>query len=98
MICIEKLNLRYVRHSLEADQKWSPVELSREFLQILKQDQQYEFEHIPTGNESWFFFEYFHHSCSATNPDDVSEITKQKFNPKTASFRLFGVVQGSKVC
>jgi hypothetical protein len=31
-----------------------------------------------------------------TNPDDVPEIPKQKFNPKSASFRLFGVAQRSK--
>jgi hypothetical protein len=49
---LEKFNLRYVPHSLEADQKRSRVELSRELLQILNQDQQYEFEHILTGGES----------------------------------------------
>jgi hypothetical protein len=52
---LEKFNLRYVPHSLEADQKRSRVELSRELLQVLEQDQQYEFEHILTGDESWFF-------------------------------------------
>jgi hypothetical protein len=52
---LEKFNLRYVPHSLEADQKRSRVELSREFLQILEQDQQYEFEHILTADKSWFF-------------------------------------------
>jgi hypothetical protein len=94
---LEKLNSRYVPHSLEADQNLSRVELSRELLQILEQDQQYEFEHIFTGDKSWFFFEYFHHSCRAENPDHLPEIPKQKFNPKSALFRLFGVAQGSKV-
>jgi hypothetical protein len=42
-------------------------------------------------------FEYFHQSCWAANPDDITEILKQKFNPESASFRLFGVAQGSKV-
>jgi hypothetical protein len=36
---LEKFNLRDVPHSLEADQKRSRVELSREHLQILEQDQ-----------------------------------------------------------
>jgi hypothetical protein len=53
---LEKFNLRYVPHSLEADQKRSRVELSRELVQILEQDQQYEFEHILTGDEGWFLF------------------------------------------
>jgi hypothetical protein len=52
---LENFNLRDVPHSLEADQKRSRVELPPELLQILEQDQQYEFEHISTGDESWFF-------------------------------------------
>jgi hypothetical protein len=55
----EEFNLWYVRHSLEAGQKRSRVEFSRELLQILKQDQQYEFEHILTGDERWFFLNVF---------------------------------------
>jgi hypothetical protein len=75
---LEKFNLRSVPHSLEADQRRSRVELSRELLQILEQDQQYELEHILTGDKSWLFFEYFHYLCWAANPDDVPEIPKQK--------------------
>jgi hypothetical protein len=52
---MEKLNLRYVPHSLEADQKRLRVKLSRGLLQTFEQDQQYEFEHILTGDKSWFF-------------------------------------------
>jgi hypothetical protein len=53
---LERFNFCYVPHSLEADQKRSRVELSRELLQILEQNQQYEFEYILTGDESWFFW------------------------------------------
>jgi transposase len=95
---LEKFNLCYVPHSLEADQKRSVVQLSREPVQILEPDQQYEFEQVLTEAESWFFSGYFHHSCSAANPDDVPEIPSQKIKPKSASFRLFGVAQRSKVC
>jgi hypothetical protein len=56
---LEKFNLCSVPHSLEADQKWWRVEFSRELLQILAHDQQYEFEHMLTGAESWFFFRIF---------------------------------------
>jgi hypothetical protein len=52
---LEKFNLRYVPHSLEANQKRSRVEFSRELLQIFEQDQQYEFEHILTGDEGCLF-------------------------------------------
>jgi hypothetical protein len=74
---LENFNLRYVPHSREADQKRSRVELSQELLQRLERTQQYEFERVLTGDESWFFFEYFHHWCWAANPDDVAEIAKQ---------------------
>jgi DNA polymerase III epsilon subunit-like protein len=49
---LKKFYLYHVPHSLESDQKRSRVELSRQLLQILEQDQQYEFEHILTGDES----------------------------------------------
>jgi hypothetical protein len=52
---LETCNLRDTPHSLEADQKRLPVELSRELLQLLEQDQQYEFEHMLTGDESCSF-------------------------------------------
>jgi transposase len=52
---LEKFNLPSVPHSREADQKWPPVELSRELLQILEQVRQYEFEEILTRDERWFF-------------------------------------------
>jgi hypothetical protein len=56
---LEKFNLHYVPHSLGVDQKRSPVELSRELLQTLEQHQQYEFEHILTGDENLFFLNIF---------------------------------------
>jgi hypothetical protein len=59
---LEKFILHFVPHSLKADQKRSPVELSRELLQILEQNQRYEFEHILIADESCFF-DYFHHLC-----------------------------------
>jgi hypothetical protein len=59
LFAFEQFNLRYVPHSLEADQKPLRVELSRELLQIFKQDQQHEFEQILTGDENWFFLSIF---------------------------------------
>jgi hypothetical protein len=43
-------------------------------------------------------FEYYHHSCWAADPDDVPQIPKEKIQSESASFRLFGVAQGSKIC
>jgi hypothetical protein len=95
---LEKFNLRYVPHSLEADQKRSHLELSREFLQILEEDQQYEFEHMLTGDERWFF-----RNISIIRAEPQIQMTRLKFrsknfNPKSVSFQLFGVAQGLKAC
>jgi hypothetical protein len=95
---LEKFNLCRVPHSLEADQKRSRAEVFQELFQLSEQDQRYEFEHILTGDESWFFFEYFHHSCKVANPNDVPEPPKQKFNRQNVSFRLFEVAEQSKIC
>jgi hypothetical protein len=77
---LEKFNLRYIPHSLEDDQKRSRVELSEELLEILQQDRQNNFEHILTGDESWFFLQYFHHSCWSANPEEVPEIPRQEIH------------------
>jgi hypothetical protein len=52
---LEKFNLCCVPHSREADQKRLRVELSRELLQIVEQDQQYGFERILTGDKAGSF-------------------------------------------
>jgi hypothetical protein len=83
---------------VEADQKRSRVERCRELLQILEQEQQYQFKNILTGGGGWFFSNSFIIRALAANPDDVPEIPKQKFNPKIALFRFFGTTQGSNVC
>jgi hypothetical protein len=59
-------------------------------LRRLEQDQWYEFEDILTGDESWFFFEYFHYSCWAPNPDDMPEIPKQKVQSERPHFDYLG--------
>jgi hypothetical protein len=90
---LKKFNLLYIPHSLDADQKRPRVELSRELLQVPGQDQQYEFDHILTGNESCFF-EYLYHLCWAANPDDVPEIAKQKIQSEQC---VISIMWGSTV-
>jgi hypothetical protein len=92
---LEKFNLRYVPHSLEADQKRSRVELSQELLQILEQDQQYEFEHILAGDESGFL-NIFIIRAGAQSQMTCLKFRSKKFNLKSASFRLFGGSTGIK--
>jgi hypothetical protein len=83
---------------------WKPikkrlrVELSREILRILEQDQQHEFEHILTGEESWFFLNIFIVRAGPQIQMTCLKFPSKKFNPKSASFRLSGAAQGSKVC
>jgi hypothetical protein len=95
---LEKFNLRYVPHSLEADQKRLMVELSRELLHMLEQNQQYEFEHILTADESCFFLNIFIIRAGSHIQMKCLKFRSKKFNLKSSSFRLFGGAQGSKVC
>jgi hypothetical protein len=90
---LEKFNLPDVPHSLEADQKRWRVELSRELLQILEQDQ-YEFEHILAGDESRIFLNLFIIRAGRHTQMTCLKFRSTKINPKSASFRLSGVVQG----
>jgi hypothetical protein len=66
--------------------KASRVELSREFLQIIEQDQQYEFQHILTGDESWFFWNIFIIRAGPQTQMTCLKFRSKKFNPKSASF------------
>jgi hypothetical protein len=76
---LETFNLCHVPHSLEADQKRLWVELSRELLQILEKDQQYEFEHRSTGDESWFFL-----NISIIRAEPQIQMTCLKFRSKNS--------------
>jgi hypothetical protein len=88
---LEKFNLRSVLHSVEADQRRSRVELSRELLQILEQDQQYQFEHILTGDEIRFFLNIFIIRAGPQIQMRCLKFRSKTCNSKSASFRLFGV-------
>jgi hypothetical protein len=87
---LEKFNLRHVLHYLEADQKRSRVELSRELLQILEQDQRYEFEHILTRDESHFFLNIFIVRAGPQIQMTCLKFRSQKFNPKMPYFDYLG--------
>jgi hypothetical protein len=86
----EKFNRCYVPHSLEADQKRSRVELSREPLQILEQDQQYVFEYRLTGDESWFFLKIFIIRAEPQIQMTDLKFQDKKFNPKAPHFNYLG--------
>jgi hypothetical protein len=56
---LQKFNLRWV-YSLDDSHEAERVSLSTDFLTILKEDQQKGFVQVITGDESWFYFDYFH--------------------------------------
>jgi hypothetical protein len=95
---LEKSNLRNSPHSLEADQKRPRVDLSRELLQILEQDQQHEFDQILTGDENRFFLNIFIIRAGPQIQMTYLKFRSKRFNLKSVSFRLFGITQGLKVC
>jgi hypothetical protein len=94
----EKFDLCSIPHWLEADEKGLRWQLARELLQMHEQDQQYEFKHILTRDESWFFWNIFIIRAGSQIQMTHLKFSSKTFDPKRASFRLFGAGQESKVC
>jgi hypothetical protein len=51
-------NLRWMPRDLDSAQQQSRVRLSRTLLEMLRQEQQNNFDHVITGDESRFFLYY----------------------------------------
>jgi hypothetical protein len=89
---LEKFNLRYVPHLLEADQKRWRTELPRALLQILEQDQQYEFKHMLTGDKSWSPLDIF-----IIRAEPQNQKTRLKFRSKNSIRKcLISIIWGSR--
>jgi hypothetical protein len=59
---LKMFNLRWIPHSLDDAQKTEWVSLSTDILRIIKENQKNNFAQIIAGDESWFYFDYFHQS------------------------------------
>jgi transposase len=86
---LTKLHLRWVPHTLNADQKNERMSLSSQLLAILQQEQQIEFERVLTGDESWFFLYYPPDSAWAVSRDALPERVKQTIDTEKCLISVF---------
>jgi histone-lysine N-methyltransferase SETMAR len=83
-----KRNLRWVPHSLTIEQKKSRVELSKQLLKILRNEESSEFRHLLTGDESWLYYSYPHDSMW-TRGRDVEERERRSIGTKKIILVVF---------
>jgi transposase len=74
---LQKFNLRSVPDILDSAQKQNRVTFSREFLEMLRREQQNNCDHVITGDESWFFLDYPNEFVWAESRDEVPVRIKQ---------------------
>jgi histone-lysine N-methyltransferase SETMAR len=55
---MQKYSRRWIPHALNPSQKEKRVNDSKMLLTTLRQDKRHNFQHIMTGDESWFFYAY----------------------------------------
>jgi transposase len=91
---MKKLNLRWVPHSLDANQKGERVALSHELLAVLERDRRNQFRNVVTGDESWFFLYYSHDSIWTQSRDEVPERISQKIDTEKCLLSVLWSVSG----
>jgi hypothetical protein len=79
---LTKFDLRWVPHTLDADQMAERVDLSHQLLQVLRSDEEQNFKNIVTGDESWFFLETSVISGWSRSRDDLTSRPKQNIQPE----------------
>jgi hypothetical protein len=96
---LEKFNLRYIPHLLETNQKQARVERSPERASPDARTRTTirARTHMNRGRKP-VLFEYFMIRAGPQIQMTCLKFRSKQFNPKSASFRLFRVAQGLKVC
>jgi hypothetical protein len=80
---IRKFSLRLIPHDVTESQKAQRVKDSRGLLKVLKVDAKNDFVDITTGDESWYYWSYEHHSQWSTSRATVPTRTLQKIDTKS---------------
>jgi len=86
---LKKFARRWVPHDLTRAQKHERVSCSREILDVLEQDEVFEFQHIATGDESWFFHRYQHTHCYAKSREEVPTRVSTTIGMKKSMVTIF---------
>jgi hypothetical protein len=91
---LKKFHLRWIPRTIDAPQKWNRVTLSREFLAILLQEREKNFNDIMTGDQSWFFRHYPHDSASAGFRDELPVRIKPEIDAEKCLIFVIWSVNG----
>jgi histone-lysine N-methyltransferase SETMAR len=91
---LQKFNLRWVPHTLNPAQKRNRVTFSRALLEVLHREQGNNFEHVITGDESWFFLHYPNESIWAESRDEVPVRIKQTIDAEKCLISILWSVKG----
>jgi histone-lysine N-methyltransferase SETMAR len=76
-LALQKFTLRWVPHRLHSTQKQNRVTFSSALLEVLRREQQNNFDLVITGDESWFFVHYPNESVWAGSRDGIPVRIKQ---------------------
>jgi histone-lysine N-methyltransferase SETMAR len=79
---LKKFNLHYFPYSLDNNQIAEWVAFSSELLEVLTSQRRNRFDHIITGDEFWFDFEYPYAEVSIPSRDEVLERIKKTVDIK----------------
>jgi transposase len=91
---LKKLHLRWVPHTLDQAGKNERVTYSRALLEQLTEAQQDDFQHVVTGDESWFFLFYPRESAWVESRFDLPERTKAKFDTEKCLISILWSING----
>jgi hypothetical protein len=93
-LALQKFNLRWVPHTLDFAQKRNRVTFSRALLELLRREQENNFEHVVTGDESWFVLHYPNESIWVESRDEVPVRIKQTIDAEKCLISILWFVSG----
>jgi hypothetical protein len=79
-LALQKFNLRWVPHTLDSARKQNHSTFSHVLLEVLRREQQNNFDRAIIGDESSFFLDYPHESVWAESADEVPVGIKQRID------------------
>jgi hypothetical protein len=77
-----KYYLRWVPHSMTGNEAQCRVTFSEEPLEVVRHAKETNFEHLLTGDESWFYYEYPHDSAWTPPRATLPTRTSKKIQTK----------------
>jgi hypothetical protein len=77
-----KSYLRWVPHSMTGNEAQCQITFSEELLEVVRHAKETNFEHLLTGDESWFYYEYPHDSAWVPSRATLPTRTSKRIQTK----------------